>query len=78
MLGQDSRGNWVVQEQKGARGGLFVDREAALRFVRAETGHKPQGIVMVSGMLELDTGRKGNAVSRSDAVPDSDALRRIA
>ena len=28
--GSSLRGNWVVREQKGARGGLFVDREAAL------------------------------------------------
>jgi hypothetical protein len=38
MVGQDRRGNWVVQEQKGMRGGLFVNREAALRYVRAENG----------------------------------------
>jgi hypothetical protein len=76
MLGQDLRGNWVVQEQKGARGGLFVDREAALRFVRAETGRQPRAIVMVSEILELDTGCEGNAVARSDAAPNSRALRR--
>ena len=38
MIGQDRRGNWVVQDQKGVRGGLFVNRAAALRFVRFETG----------------------------------------
>jgi hypothetical protein len=27
-------GNWVVQEQSGNRGGLFVSRDAALRYVR--------------------------------------------
>jgi hypothetical protein len=78
MLGQDLRGNWVVQEQKGARGGLFVDRGAALRFIRAETGYKPQTIVMVSGILELDTGCKGNVVARGDVAPNFPALRRIA
>ena len=36
MLGQDWRGNWVVQAQKAVCGGLFADREAALRFIRAE------------------------------------------
>jgi hypothetical protein len=78
MLGQDWRGNWVVQEQKGARGGLFVDRAAALRFIRAETGYRPQTIVMVSGILELDAGGKGNAIAPGDALPNSPALRRIA
>jgi hypothetical protein len=76
MLGQDLRGNWVVQEQKGARGGLFADREAALRFIRAEAGRQPRAIVMVSEILELDTGCEGNAVARGDAAPNSRALRR--
>jgi hypothetical protein len=78
MLGQDLRGNWVVQEQRGARGGLFVDREAALRFIRAETARKQQAIVMVSGILELDTGYKGDTATPSDDAADSRPLRRTA
>jgi hypothetical protein len=78
MLGQDVCGNWVVQEQKGARGGLFVDRAAALRFIRAETGYQPQTVVMVSGILELDTGCKANAIDRDHAAPNYPALRRTA
>jgi hypothetical protein len=57
MIGQDCRGNWVVQDQKGIRGGLFVDRKAALRFVRSENGDRPQALVMVPGVLELDMRR---------------------
>lgn len=79
MLGQDVRGNWVVQEQKGTRGGLFVDREAALCFIRAEAGYKPQAVVMVSGILELDTGcSKINAAAQGDVAVNSQALCRIA
>jgi hypothetical protein len=78
MLGQDLRGNWVVQEQKGARGGLFVDREVALRFIRAETGRKPQGIVMVSGILELDTACKASLPATGNIAPDFPPSRRIA
>ena len=78
MLGQDLRGNWVVQEQKGTRGGLFVCREAALRFIRAEAGYKPQAVVMVSGILELDTGSKINAATQADVAPNFQTLRRIA
>ena len=51
MVGQNRQGNWVVQDQKGVCGGLFVSREAALRFVRAENGYRPQAVVMVSGGL---------------------------
>lgn len=54
MMGQDGRGNWVVQDKKRMRGGLFVNREAALRYVRSENGSKPQAILIVTGELELD------------------------
>src|SRR5262249_529038 len=59
MVGQDGRGNWVVQDQKGMRGGLFISREAALRYVRSENGFKPQAVVMVCGGFGLDLNRKG-------------------
>lgn len=78
MLGQDLRGNWVVQEQKGTRGGLFVDREAALRFIRAEAGYKAQAVVMVSGILELDTGCKIDVAAQRDLAANCQTLRRIA
>ena len=29
LVGRNSRGNWVVQDQSGLRGGLFVDRAEA-------------------------------------------------
>ena len=55
MVGQDSRGNWVVRDQSGLRGGLFVGRTEALRYVRDEAGNHPRAIVMVNGAFELDT-----------------------
>jgi hypothetical protein len=56
MIGQDSRGNWVVQDQRGQRGGLFVSRAAALRFALVEMGDRPELVVMVPGVIELDLG----------------------
>ena len=56
MVGQNSRGNWVVRDPSGLRGGLFVGRAEALRYVRFESGDHPSAIVMVSGDFELDTG----------------------
>jgi hypothetical protein len=56
MVGQNSRGNWVVRDQSGLRGGLFVGRAEALRYVRFESGDRLTAIVMVSGAFELDTG----------------------
>jgi hypothetical protein len=55
MIGQDSRGNWVVRDQSGLRGGLFVGRAEALRYVRDEAGNHPKAVVMVNGAFELDT-----------------------
>ena len=78
IVGQDKRGNWVVQDQKGMRGGLFVSREAAHRYVRSENGFKPQAVVMVSGGVELDTNRNGGGLLRVESVSDLSSRRRIA
>jgi hypothetical protein len=54
LIGRNSRGNWVVLDQQGIRGGLFVDRSEALKFAMFENGNRPQAVVMVPGVLELD------------------------
>jgi hypothetical protein len=56
LIGQDSRGNWVVQDQRGLRGGLFVSRAAALKFALFENGDRRELVVTVPGVLELDLG----------------------
>ena len=53
-IGKDSHGHWVVQDQQGLRGGLFVDRAEALKFAMFENGNRPQAVVMVPGVLELN------------------------
>ena len=65
MIGRNGRGNWVVQDQNGVRGGLFVDRTVALRYVRFENGNQPGAVVAVSGVLELDLTRKPTTAARS-------------
>ena len=70
MIGRDGRGNWVVQDQSGVRGGLFVDRAEALRYVRFENGNRPQAVVTVSDVLELDLSRKPMTAARfADNAP---------
>ena len=56
-MGKDSRGNWVVQDDQGVCGGLFADRKHALRFAMLENGSRPQAVVMVPGISELDISR---------------------
>ena len=58
LIGKDSHGNWVVQDQRGLQGGLFVDRAEALKFAMFENGNRPQSVIMVPGVLELDMSVK--------------------
>jgi hypothetical protein len=51
-VGKDHRGRWVVRNEMGTSGGLFIDRTAALRFAMLENGN-PQAVIMVPGTLEL-------------------------
>jgi hypothetical protein len=57
MVGRDRQGNWVVRDQKANAGGLFVTRDAALRYVRSQCGYQPRVVTMVSGNFELDISR---------------------
>lgn len=78
MIGQNSRGNWVVQDQKGICGGLFVDRDAAFRFVRAENGYRPAIVVVVSESIDLKVSNEASVASHRDSVADPELLRRSA
>jgi hypothetical protein len=78
MVGQDCHGNWVVQDQSGERGGLFVSRDAALRYVRDENRYRQCSIVMISGILELDVDRRPLAAIERQSAPDDQRLRRVA
>jgi hypothetical protein len=55
---------------------LFVDRDAALRFVRSENGYRARAVVMVSEGLELDMSRNSGALPHRELA--TDLQRRIA
>jgi len=57
LIGTDSHGRWVVRDQAGLHGGLFVSRAAALRFAMREIDGRPQAVTMVPGILEFCVGR---------------------
>jgi hypothetical protein len=79
MVGQDCHGNWVVQDQSGERGGLFVSRAAALHYVRDENRDRERPVVMISGILELDVNRRPPAaIERLSAIDDQQHMRRVA
>ena len=72
MIGQDSRGNWVVRDQSGLRGGL------SLRYVRDEAGDHPRAIVMISGAFELDTSGTGRPSMLHQLSVEERHVRRVA
>lgn len=78
VVGQNERGNWVAQTLDGVCGGLFVSRDAAMRYIRSEKGPQPQAVVIVSGVLELDMTSKPATNSRRDHTNGSELLWRIA
>lgn len=68
-IGKDSHGHWVVQDQAGLRGGLFIDRAEALKFAMFENGNRPQAVIMVPGILELDLNDRPPAKHLRAAPP---------
>lgn len=78
QIGRNSRGHWVVQDEQGTRGGLFVDRVQALRFAMYENGNRPQAVVMVPGIFELDINRNVATAHHLPLNTDAARERRVA
>jgi hypothetical protein len=76
MVGQDSRGGWVVAEKRGMRGGLFADRTQALRYIRSENGNRPYAFVTVTSVFELTIAPPSAVVPQFTA--DAARERRVA
>jgi hypothetical protein len=76
-IGKDSHGHWVVQDQQGLRGGLFVDKAEALKFAMFENGNRPQAVIMVPGVLELDINNTPRA-TRPIAANTQIRVQRLA
>jgi hypothetical protein len=53
LLGRDSQGRWVALDQQQKCGGLFVSRDAAYEFARAETGGLDASIELIDNTLEF-------------------------
>jgi hypothetical protein len=57
-------GNWVVRDQAGLCGGLFINRSEAFRFAMLEAGRRPRAVIMVPGILEFNIGGPAKAVAK--------------
>ena len=66
LIGKNSRGNWIVQDQDHVRGGLFVNRIEALKFAMFENGNRPEAVIMVPGVFELDLSGKETPPNQID------------
>jgi hypothetical protein len=78
LIGKDSHGHWVAQDQRGLRGGLFVNRAEALKFALFENGNRPQAIEMIPGVLELNMSRQAGQGHHLSATIDAARERRVA
>jgi hypothetical protein len=67
IIGRNSRGNWVAQEQNGLFGGLFVNRAQAMKYALFENGHHPETIVLTANIIELDMHR----IASSHQTPEN-------
>lgn len=76
LIGRNSRGSWVAQEQNGLYGGLFINRAEAVRYALFENGHHPEAIVAAPNALELDMTQKPSP--RLDASDDGPLMLRVA
>lgn len=74
LIGQNSRGQWVAQEQSGLFGGLFKHRLDAVRYALFENGQHPEAIVETAGLVELDMSAPPFASTQPAALPQ----RRVA
>jgi len=77
LVGQNSRGIWVVQDARGLCGGLFVDRTEALKFALGENGNRRQLVIMVPGTLELDLTPRSESSRRQNAAPVEASARHL-
>jgi hypothetical protein len=64
FIGKDKAGHWVVQEQNGLFGGLFVNRTEAVKYALFENGHHPEMIIELAREIELEMGGKPAARRR--------------
>jgi hypothetical protein len=54
FIGQDRRGHWIVKDAKSLCGGLFANRNEAIRFAMYECQRRPQSVIMLPNGLELE------------------------
>lgn len=71
FIGRDRGGHWVVKDAHSLCGGLFANRNEAIRFAMYECQRRPQSVIMLPDGLELDgplDREQGNAPAKRRAA----------
>jgi hypothetical protein len=76
LIGRDSRGNWVVCDQTGQCGTVFVERSEALRFAMLGNGRRPRPVIMVPRVLDFSSGGPAKTVADRVFAPIGFGARR--
>lgn len=79
LIGQDEGGRWVALEARGISGGIFVDRESALRYALSETGRQQKAIQFSEQKLSLWSGHASGALAAgAPSAPPAQSLTNFA
>lgn len=58
FIGRNKSGFWVARESEGRTGGIFLDKNTAVRFARAVSAPGGCGLILVPENLDLDLSSK--------------------
>jgi hypothetical protein len=56
LIGRDAGGHWVVRDLEGRCGGLFVSRDEAAKYARAESLARLPERIVVTAVDSLELG----------------------
>ena len=53
LVGQDREGRWLAVQAGGRRGGIFLNRDAAVHYARDETDRREGAVSFVAAPVRL-------------------------
>lgn len=65
-LRETREGHWIIQDEKGRKGGRFVDRRAAIKYIRRELGLRAQPV----SAMQSDDAAGARLPLRTPGRPD--------
>jgi hypothetical protein len=60
FIGRNAEGFWIARERSGASGGLFLLKNSAISFARAQAGEPGCATIFPTETFELDVENGGN------------------